>query len=228
MANRGSNRHLKRLAAPRYFNLERKTSVYVAKPDPGRHSLEKCVGLLHIVEKLGMAKNKNEARKIIKSRLIRINNAVITAIKYPVGLGDVLSVKDGKSYVIGIDKIGHVVYQEPSKESIARHYKVVDKYKIRGNKLMIRLHDGRNLALDEKLKNVHIGDTVVLGESNGVADVVALRDGARCFVVGGAHVGDFGKILSIKKGSMHSMPIAVVQQKDSSFETSLKNIIVVS
>ena len=227
MANKGSNRHLKRLAAPLYFDLERKTSTYAAKPDPGRHSLDTCISLLHLVEKLGLAKNSYEAKKIIKGGYIKINNMPIRKPKYPVGLGDVVSIKDGKSHAISIDEIGHVAYGEQGKESIGLHYKVVDKYKIGGNKLVIRLHDGRNMALDEKLKNIHIGDTVVLDESRGVAEVISLREGSNCFIMGGAHIGGFGKILSIKKGSMHSKPIAVVQQNNSSFETSLKNLIVV-
>jgi len=227
MANRGSNRHLKRLAAPLYFDLDRKTNVYAAKPDPGRHVLERCISLLHLVEKLGLAKNSYEAKKVIKGGHIKVNNALIRKPKYPVGLGDVVSIKDGKSYEISINQIGHVAYNEPSKEGLGLHYKVVDKYKTKGDKFMIRLHDGRNMALDEKLKNVHVGDTVVLNESRGVAEVISLHEGSNCFIMGGAHIGGFGKILSIKKGSMHSKPIAVVQQNDSRFETSLKNLIVV-
>ena len=41
----GSSHHLKRLAMPRSWPLPRKTTVWIARPRPGAHSLERCIAL---------------------------------------------------------------------------------------------------------------------------------------------------------------------------------------
>ncbi len=45
MGSKGNDRHIKRLASPRYLHIERKVSAYVIKPDAGRHTLESSMAL---------------------------------------------------------------------------------------------------------------------------------------------------------------------------------------
>ena len=48
----GSSHHLKRLAMPRSWPLPRKTTVWIARPRPGAHSLERCIALSVVMRDL--------------------------------------------------------------------------------------------------------------------------------------------------------------------------------
>ena len=57
----GSSSHLKRLAMPRSWPLPRKTTVWVTRPSPGGHSLERCMPVnLIIRDVLGRAQSSRE------------------------------------------------------------------------------------------------------------------------------------------------------------------------
>ena len=67
----GSSHHLKRLAMPRSWPLPRKTSVWVQKPDPCGHSIEKCMPMGIILRDIiGVAHNRREAKKILHLTLL--------------------------------------------------------------------------------------------------------------------------------------------------------------
>ena len=52
-----------------------------------------------------------------------------------------------------------------------------------------------------------------------------LRDGARCEVVGGAHVGKSGVVKDIKTGKTGHVSITVVQKNGERFKTLAKNVV---
>ena len=59
-----SSSHIKRLMMPRSWPLPRKTTVWVQKPDPCGHSIEKCMPMGMIIRDiLGVAHNRREAKK---------------------------------------------------------------------------------------------------------------------------------------------------------------------
>ena len=52
-----------------------------------------------------------------------------------------------------------------------------------------------------------------------------LLDGARCKVVGGAHVGKAGTVTDIKTGKTGHVSITVVQRNGDRFKTLAKNVV---
>ncbi|HEY7993733.1 MAG TPA: hypothetical protein VID24_05970 [Candidatus Eremiobacteraceae bacterium] len=52
-----------------------------------------------------------------------------------------------------------------------------------------------------------------------------LQDGARCKVVGGAHVGTSGVVRDIKTGKTGHVSITVVQTNGERFKTLAKNVV---
>lgn len=226
MGNKGNNRHLKGLAAPPYLAVHRKEQSYVAKANPGRHNLQRSIPLTIVLKKLTLADTSSEASKIIKNGLVLINNKVIREPKYPIGLNDVIELKElKKSYQIGINDHAQVSFEEMKKVDYDSHvYKVVGKYKTAKGKIMVRLHDGSTSVAKN---DVHVNDSVIVDAKGAIKKTLALNVGAECLIIDGVHVGKNGKISSMKKGTMNISSSAVIKPKSGDeFETIINNIMV--
>lgn len=219
MGGKGNSRYIKRLNAPEFFGVHRKNMAYVTKPQAGRHSLKKCIPLSLAARKLGVANSTDVAAKAIKAKTFKVNGKIITEPKYPVGIGDIIET-GGSSYKIWINEQSKASF-EPAKSKDPL-YKVVDKYKVDGNKLMLRLHDGTIVAAKA---GISVNDSVIL--SNGkIEKTMKLATGARCSVIDGVHVGAEGTIVNLVEGTMHKSRSLVIESGSSKFETLVRNIIV--
>lgn len=219
MAGKGNSRYLKRLNAPEFFGIHRKERAYITKPNPGRHSLGRCIALSLAARKLGVAKTTGEAEKVIKSKAFKVNGRMVTEPKYPVGIGDMVEA-GGETYRLWINEQGKAVL-EPAKPAEPL-YKVVGKYKSSGNKQMLRLHDGSSV---EAKSGISVNDSVILKDGK-VDRTLKLAPGARCSVVEGVHVGAKGTVVNLVEGTMHKSRSLVVESGSSKFETLVGNIMV--
>ena len=224
MAGKGNSRHMKGLASTRYLAVHKKEKRYVTKPGAGRHTLDMSVPIVLFVEKAGVADSTTSAVKLLRAKLVKVNGAVVTNPKYPVGLNDVVSTGDSKTpYVAGINERGQVSISD-NKGGMSRTCKVVQKYKARKGVVMMRLHDGTVLKAAD---GVRVNDSVVVGQGNRIERVLALGDGKRCMVIDGVHVGASGTIKEIKEGTIKAPPSVLVDSGKGTFETLLKNIMMV-
>lgn len=223
MASKGNKRHIKRIAASGYAGVSRKEEPYLIKPNAGRYRLSRSVALLVALrEKLGIVSTGKEARRIIKLGHIEVNGRVIKDGRYPLGLNDVLSVKQtGKSYVIHANRNGVVTLEEP-KDPGERILKVINKYTTKGNKQMIRLYDGSVAANSDARPN----DSVVL-KGGKIEKVLRLETGANCLVIEGTHTSQTGKLMELRKGSATTNATVKIGSNGEAFETLLENIMVV-
>ncbi|MCL4388991.1 S4 domain-containing protein [Candidatus Marsarchaeota archaeon] len=226
MAKKGNSRHIKSLASPKYMAVHKKEHVYVAKPLPGRHSLERCMPLSLAVKKIGIAKTGMEIRKMIKMKGVFVNGIARSSTAYPVGLGDMVSIpKSGETYSIGINERGQATIEKMEKSVNERIGKIVQKYKAPGNEIMIRLHDGTIAKSDN---GVSVNDSIVLDGANKVKRVLKLGEGSRCLVIDGVHSGRFGIVKKVIQGNEVSKASVVVEGSDgAAFDTLLLNIMVV-
>ena len=223
MASKGNKRHIKRIAASGYAGVSRKKEPYLIKPNAGRYRLSRSIALLVVLrEKLGIASTGKEARKIIRLGHVEVNGKVIKDERYPLGLNDVLHIKQtGESYVIHANRNG-VVTLEALKDSGKRILKVIDKYTAKGNKPMIRLYDGSAAANSEAKPN----DSVVLKEGK-IEKVLHLQPGAKCLVTEGTHTSQIGTLTELRKGSATTNATVMIDSNGEVFETLLENIMVV-
>lgn len=224
MANKGNKRHIGGLSAPVFYSIKRKEQAYVAKPAPGRHTGERSIALLLAVKKLGLADRSANARKVIKSGSILVNNRQIKETKYPVGLNDVIEVKGQKAFQIGIDNNAKVKFEEIKPNYEAMLYKVVGKYKATKGQIMVRLHDGSNVKASNDIK---VNDSVIIDSKRNVKKVLPMKANSECLIIYGVHVGTMGKIKQVKAGSLKSSASAVISPKEGEeFETIIKNVMV--
>lgn len=225
MASKGSSRHIKRLAVGQYPKVSRKTSTYLAKPRAGRHDLANSVALLVVLrDKLGMAANSREAKRIIVAGHVEVNGKRVVDEKYPVGFGDVIRLgPKGESYSVGVGKKGAISVEKAAKEAEKRTLKVVGKYVVKKNKIMARLLDGTVL---EANKEVKVNDSVVL-EKGAIKKTLKFEEGAKCLVIKGTHSSETGTIKEISKGTAVRAQTVKVESGASAFETLADNVMIV-
>ncbi|MCL5238897.1 MAG: S4 domain-containing protein [Candidatus Marsarchaeota archaeon] len=225
MARHGNSRHLNRLAASTYARVSKKTVKYLAKPASGRHALERSVALSVLIrDKLGLAANAREARKMIKAGQVRVNGTRVADDAYPVGLGDVIAMAQAKeAYSIGVGKNGDIKVEKAEPSEKGRTVKVVGKYLAKGSKTMLRLYDGSLAAGDAKTK---VNDSAVV-EGGKIKSILKFERGARCLVVKGAHASETGTIKEIKAGGATAVSAVKVEGQSGTFETPVENVMVI-
>lgn len=191
-----SSGHLKRLVAPRSWNIARKERTWTTKPMPGKHSLEGALPISTILrDYLKVCDNNREAKIILHNRDVFVDQRVVNKPKYPVGLMDVISIPKIKLHVRAmLDKHGRIEFvpikAADSKWKLAR---VENKRNIKGGHTQINLHDGTNVLSKEKVKT---GDVLQLSLPDlKVKKVLKFKKGAQSLIIGGAHVGSISTIM---------------------------------
>jgi small subunit ribosomal protein S4e len=226
MAGKGNKRHMFGLVAPEFYSIKRKEHKFVMSASPGRHNTEKVIPLSLLLKRLEIASTGREVKEIVKTGNVTVNSKIVKDLRYPLGLNDVITLKGGKSYIVGINSKGQSTINVVDKPDYnARLCKVVGKYKTKSNAVMIRLHDG---ATTKAPKEVRVNDSVVVDAKLEVKKVLPMSKGAQCIVIDGVHVGTSGKIFELKKGTMSIRPSVVIAPKEGKeFETIISNIMVV-
>ncbi|MDD5172103.1 MAG: 30S ribosomal protein S4e [Candidatus ainarchaeum sp.] len=229
MAKRGSTKHLKRIASPKAIPVhDRKDRKWMTRHMPGPHAKKHSMPLgVLLRDVLKLATTLREVRRVLARRLVLIDGKPRTDEKFPIGLMDVVSFpKSSKQYRMVVDSKGRIVPLEISKEEAAtKLVKVVGKHTIKGGKLNVTFHDGRNMVADNHVK---VGDSIIVSLPEAKMKTHLKRDkGSRCLVMEGKHAGNIVKLKELveRKGGKSSE--AVVQGKDEEFITVAKYLFVV-
>ena len=186
--------HLKRIATPRTWIIDRKRSVFITRPNSGAHKFEAGISLGVILrDNLKLASIMSEAKKILNNNEILVDGKRRKDHRFIVGLFDVLSVpKIDKHYRVVFNKKGKILISEIDlKESKMKVCKVMGKTILPKGKIQLNLHDGKNILSDVSVK---VGDSVVLSLPNlKIKEVLPLTEGVTVFLTKGKHAGDVGK-----------------------------------
>jgi small subunit ribosomal protein S4e len=201
----GSSNHMKRLAMPRSWPLPRKTSIWVTKAAPGAHALELCMPVVVVIRDiLGYAKSTREVRHILHNNLVSIDGRVCKDSRRGVGFMDVLTLGE-ENYRCIVDRKGILRYRQISKkEAETKVCRINGKTTIKGGKTQLHLHDGRNI-FTEDASEYNTGDSLVLAlPSQEIKEHIRFSDGIKCYLTGGAHVGEFAEVSEyiVKRSSM--------------------------
>jgi len=215
------SKHLKRITMPTTWPMSRKSSKFVTKPNPGAHSLKYGLALNSILrEILGYAENAREIKHILNAGFITVDGKKRADLKFSVGLMDVLkNEKSGEIYRILLNKKAKLcLVAIPNAESSIKPAKIVKKTMIKGKKIQITFHDGRNVITDNKDYNV--GDTVMISLPGGeLKEHFKLDKGAYALITNGKHSGEYGVIKDIVgKESIEKTKITF-KTKEGEFET---------
>jgi small subunit ribosomal protein S4e len=196
---------MKRLAMPRSWPLPRKTSIWVTKAAPGAHTLELCMPVVVVIRDiLGYAKSTREVRHILHNNLVSIDGRICKDSRRGVGFMDVLTLGE-ENYRCIVDQKGILRYRQISKkEAETKVCRINGKTTVKGGKIQLHLHDGRNILTDDA-GEYNTGDSLVLAlPSQEIKEHIRFSDGIKCYLTGGAHVGEFAEVSEyiVKRSSM--------------------------
>ena len=204
--------HLSRLASPKTWELRRKTTKWIAKPMPGPHSLNGSFTLSFLLrEMLEYAKTGKEISTVLHDNNILVDGVVRKDKKFPVGLMDVVEVaKLDEHYRVVYNRSGRFSLIPISKdESGIKLLKVVRKTMIKGGKLQVTLHDGKNILVDKFSGNV--GDSILFDlKKKHIDKILNLDKGSLVYLSSGSHVGRFGKVKGVIKAKDLQKPKVIV------------------
>lgn len=220
------SRHMKRLTAPRAWPVKRKAAVWVTKQSPGAHSKERSVpAVLVLRDMLGMCDTAREAKRIVANRDILVDGKALKDAKAPVGLMDVVSVPKANAYYrMLLSSKGKLTLEAIDKEEAAwKLCRIEDKVLVKGGKMQLNLHDGRNILIDENAYST--GDVLkieVVGQK--ILGSYPLKEGAPILICSGKHSGSTATISEYMETNIQYEN--VVKFTDGS-ETVKRNVFVI-
>jgi len=233
LGKKGKVGRLKRKPAPRFWPIHRKEAVWIVRPSPGPHSLEKCFPLsLVLRDILEVAETRKEAKKIISQGKVYVDGKVRRKDDFPVGLMDVISMPDlNKFYRILPSHKGLFLNPINKEEASFKLLRVEGRTIVKNGASQIALHDGSNMLVKvedpESPPEVvyETFDTLKLGlPEKEVLDQLKTKKGNIAIVTGGKNIGKQGKIVEIEKTEAKKRRNALVvieDEKGNRYQTIL-------
>jgi len=186
---------LKRLRAPKFWKVEKKVKTWVVSPSPGPHKKFESIPLLVLIRDiLKIVENAAEAKDIIYKGELDVDGELRKDYKYPVGLMDVVAIKKlGKFYRIVPYEKGLKAIEISEDEAKEKILKIENKTLLKGKKVQLNLHDGRNMIVEKDIYKS--GDSLLVElPSNKIIKHVKLEPGNTALIVKGKNSGDIVKI----------------------------------
>jgi small subunit ribosomal protein S4e len=223
LGKKGKVGRLKRKPAPRFWPIHRKEAVWIVRPSPGPHSLEKCLPLsLVLRDILEVADTRKEAKKVISQGKIYVDGKVRRKDDFPVGLMDVISMPElNKFYRVLPSHKGLFLNPISKEEASFKLFRVEGRTIVKNGISQIALHDGSSMLVKvvgtEKPEVVYeTFATLKLGlPEKQVLDQVNTKKGNIAIITGGKNIGQQGKIVEIEKTEAKKRRNALVVIEDA-------------
>jgi small subunit ribosomal protein S4e len=203
MGKKGGRNKLKRLAAPRSWDISRKADRFVYKPSPGTHPIASAYPLGVVVRDLAaMAGTSKELKFMMKTGKVLVDGKERRTPRFPVGLFNLVSIPlEGVDYRLVPSPKGLILAKVPGEESTRKLCSISTKTKVRGGHIQYGLHDGRSI-LDDKV-GLSPGDALLIEvPSQKVLGQTKLAKGSMGLILSGDRAGQLGKIVEVKKGTI--------------------------
>jgi len=189
-------KHLKRLVAPRTWRIERKTTTFITRPNPGAHSYELGMSLnLIFKDLLSYCKTSKEVKGILHDKEVLVDGERRKDPRFMVGFMDTLSIPVIKEdFRILLDKKGKLnLIKIKKNEADLKLSKIIGKKVLGKNKVQLNLSDGRNILVKENKYNVSDSLLIKVPEQE-IKESVKLEKGAIVILTGGKHIGISGEV----------------------------------
>ncbi|XP_045856253.1 40S ribosomal protein S4-like [Meles meles] len=224
----GPKRHLKTVAVPKHWMLDKLTGMFAPHPPTGPHKLRECFPLIIFLKnRLKYALTGNELKEISWQCLIKIDGKVRTSTTHLAGFMHVISSdKTGENFHLMDDTTGH----------FAVHWITPDKaksklYKVRrifvGTKGIPHLVTHVSCAILCPDPLIQVNDTIQIDlETGKIIDFIKFDTGNLRMISRHVNLGRIDVIISRER---HPGPFDVIHMKDAngnSFATQLFNTFV--
>ncbi|HIH04671.1 TPA: 30S ribosomal protein S4e [Candidatus Woesearchaeota archaeon] len=193
-----AKRHLKRMAVPRTWPVERKSSTFIYRPSPGAHSFDEGMSLgTFLKEVFRYARTNREARRILHQKTVLVDGKRRKDEHLIVGLFDIIEFPEADTrFRITINTNGKIdAVAVDKKEAALKPCRITGKSMVKG-KVQLNLSDGRNILVDKD--GYRTGDTLLIGlPSQDIRKHLRLDKKAAIFLTGGKHLGHIGTVEGI-------------------------------
>ncbi len=198
-------RHMKRLAAPRIRRIPRKArhGVRVVRSRPGPHPIDRSIPIALILrDMLGIAETMREVRAILRRGYVLVDGRPVYDRKFPVGSMDVITfVPENVHYrVMPRYNMHFILHKIPEEEAKIKVGKIKVKKTIKGGRIQITTHDGRNFVLppEEKDRVKRRRSVVYEIPEQKLIDVLPLEPGNYVLIERGRNMGYHGILKTIE------------------------------
>ncbi len=226
---RGPKKHLKRLAAPKHWMMDKLTGTWAPKPSPGPHKTRECLPLvLFLRNRLRYALTGKEVTSIVMQRLIQVDGKVRTDTTYPTGFMDVVSIpKTNEHFRLVYDVKGRfAVHRISDDEAKYKLLKVKKLMTTKGKVPNIVTHDGRTIRYPDPA--IKAQDTIKYNLETGKIEAQIKFDlGNVCMITGGRNIGRVGIMVNKEKHIGGHDIIHVKDVRGRSFATRTSNVFVI-
>ena len=174
---------------------EKKAKRFIIAPR-GPHKLQYSLPLLVVVrDLLKIADTALEAKKIITSKKVKVDGKICRDPKHGLGLFD--SVQIGEQAYRVLPRAKKLVPIDNS-EASQKICQVIGKKAVRGGKIQISLHDGRNILFDKS--NYKPLDSLLISvPDQKVKDHIPFKEGAAVYVRSGVHIAEVALLKKIER-----------------------------
>lgn len=225
---RGPQKHLKRLAAPSSWMLDKLGGTYAPRPSPGPHKLRECLPLsIFLRNRLKYALTSREVTLIVKQRLVEVDKKVRTDETFPTGFMDVISIeKSGEHFRLLYDIKGRFAIHRITAEEAQYKLCKVKKVQLgaKGVPFLVT-HDGRTIRYPDP--SIKVNDTIKFDlVENKIVDFVKFETGNVVSITGGRNMGRSGVIVHRERHLGGFDIIQVRDVLDRTFATRIGNVFV--
>jgi len=221
-----NSKHLKRYKMPRSWAIPRKEEVWAPRPSPGPHDQRSSLPLvIALRDMLQIGKTASEVKKVLDSRSVLVDGRVRVDHRFPVGLMDVISMpKTGKSYRVLLNPRGQLILRPIEQvEAGWKLVRIIDKTVVKGARVQLNLHDGRNILVEND--EYHTGDVLKVSlPEHKILGIIPMQSDSLALLTGGAHIGT---VCRIKKSERTENPTANLVEFHEGFNTIMDYVFMV-
>lgn len=207
--------HLKGFARPKSFPQVSKKRRFVVSPSPGPHPKARCMPLQMVLrEVLHLAGTGAEAQRIIKKGEVLVDGRIVKDHKYPIGLFDVVSFQSiGKFYRMVPSPDNLTVIEIDKKEADKKLCRIENKTTLRGGRLQINLHDGKNIISD---KDYSTSDSILISLPSLEVLNHVKKEKSLSMIIRGGNMGSLGvwEQEKVARGSGTNLIVVKIGDRD--------------
>jgi len=228
---RGPKKHLKRIAAPKSWMLDKTGGNWAPRPAQGPHKFRESIPLTVVVQnRLKYALNGREAKMIMndKEGNILVDGRIRRDEKFPAGFMDVITIKKtGENFRVLYDIKGKFVMRSIKSDEAKFKLCKVKRKEMGPNRVpYIVTHDGRTIRYPHPDISIH--DTIKVDiETGKILDVIKFETGNLVFTTQGNNIGRVGVLTSRDR---HLGGFDIVHIRDArghNFATRIGNIFII-
>lgn len=216
--------HMKSIAAPKTWQVDRKAEVFVSRPNSGSHKLSLGVSLIVFFKTMiKVCKTTKEVSNVIYLKGVLVNGKKVDDKNYNVGLYDVVAIEATKqSYRIYLSDKGKLVASLISgKDADVVPARIIQKTIIRQGLLQLNFSNGYNMIGERGVYSV--GDTVLFEVPKlKIKEHIKFEKGAYVQIIAGKYLGLQGEVVDIIRYESSNGDLIVFRLEDGRELSTLK------